>query len=107
MGRYWNELTFSENAIEWLRGENMVTCTFCSGGRLNNRLRKLAQERPEDVEIIENDDGTVYGKVPVSWLKISPPRQMSEEERARAAENLRRNLDNFRGKSGQKPRETC
>ena len=71
--RYWNELTFSENAIEWIRGENRVTCTFCSGGRLNNR----------------------------------PPRQMSEEERARAAENLRRNLDNFRGKSGQKQLETC
>lgn len=107
MGRYWNELTFSENAIEWIRGENRVTCTFCSGGRLNNRLRKLAQERPGEVELIENDDGTVYGKVPVSWLKISPPRQMSEEERARAAENLRRNLDNFRGKSGQKQLETC
>lgn len=55
-------------------------------------LRRLKEARPDEVEIVaENPDGSLCAKLPVSWMKIRPPRRvnMSEEQKAAAAERLR------------------
>ena len=62
-----------------------------------NRMRKLAEERPGDVEIIrqpEDNHGYLYGKFPQNWVRVAPPRQviMTEEKR----EILRKNLQSIR-----------
>lgn len=74
----------TENVIEWIRGEKVAGVTLTSG-RLSNRIKKLAETR-EDVEIIaENKDGSIFAHIPVSWVRINPPKvlNLSEEERER------------------------
>lgn len=55
------------------------------------KILKLHEKVPEQVHIIhmpEDNDGCIVANFPSSWLKISPPRQVSEEQRLAAAERL-------------------
>ena len=80
---------YRENVIEFLRDQEQATCTFTQG-RYIGRIRRLAEQKPGECKILaENADGSVVAKVPVSWVKISPPREMSDEQRERLAEHLR------------------
>lgn len=55
-------------------------------------IRKLAEKHPEDCQIIaDNEDGSICAHVPVSWLRIFPPRQYTEEQRQQMGERLRQN----------------
>lgn len=70
--------SMTENVMEFLRGQQRATLTF-SQGRFISRVRKLAEERPEDCQITaENADGSIVAHVPVSWIKINPPRELTE-----------------------------
>ena len=81
-----------ENGIEFLKDSKTATVQFCQG-RYKSRIKKLAAERPEDCEILaENKDGTLLAHIPVEWVKIIPPRQLSEEEKQKRAEAMRRNV---------------
>lgn len=76
-----------ENVIEWYNGQDRVTVTL-SQGRLINKVKKLAEKNTE-VEIVkENDDGTLLAHLPLSYIKISAPRQMTEEQKEQARERL-------------------
>ena len=56
-----------------------------------NKVKRLHKDHPEDVEIIaENADGSICAKLPIKYLKISPPRQVSEEQRQKSSENFKR-----------------
>ena len=61
----------------------------------HNKIRKLAEQYPNDITIIklpEDNDGCIYAKMPVKWLKLIPKkegRKLSEEQRAAATERLR------------------
>jgi len=62
-------------------------CMFFSSDERKwiTKVRKLKQKFPDLVEIIrepEQNDGCIYAKVPVSWMKLNPPRQLSDEKRA-------------------------
>lgn len=62
--------------------------------RIINKVRKLAQQHPDDVAVIrypEQNDGCIYASMPSEWFKISPPRQieMSDERKAELSERLR------------------
>ena len=37
----------------------------------------------------ENEDGSLFAHVPVNYIKISPPKKMSEEQREAASERFR------------------
>jgi predicted nucleic acid-binding Zn-ribbon protein len=77
-----------ENTIEFLEDQKRAIVTF-SQGRYKSRIRKLAEERPGECEIIaENADGSLCAHIPVSWVKINPTKQLSEEQRAEIAERL-------------------
>lgn len=81
----------NENVIEWLRGSDIAGITAPAGSRLKGRVVKLAQSHPDQVEIVkENPDGSIFAHVPVKFIKVSPPRRVSEEQRAAAAERLRK-----------------
>lgn len=78
-----------ENTIEWLTGQNRVTVSLTQQKHIN-KVKKLA-EAYEDVEIVaENADGSVCAHLPLSFIKISAPRQVSEEQKAEMAERLNR-----------------
>ena len=81
--------TCQENAIEWINGDKEVWITF-SQKRFITKIKKHAKEY--QIHIYENKDGSVYAKIPLSWVKIFPPRKVrefSEEEKAEAAERLK------------------
>lgn len=81
----------NENVIEFIRGAETATLTF-SQGRYISKIRKLAKSRPDECQIVaENKDGSIMAHVPVSWVKISPKREvnMTEERRKQLAEILR------------------
>jgi hypothetical protein len=83
-----------ENVIEFIKDSDRATVTF-SQGRYKSRIRKLAEKCPGECEILaENADGSLCAHIPVSWVKINPTRQLSEEQRQQIAERLRENVQN-------------
>ena len=77
-----------ENVIEFLLNEKRATVTF-SQGRFKSRIRKLAEEHPEDCQIVaENRDGSICAHVPVDWVKISPPAMRTESQREAGRRNI-------------------
>lgn len=85
----------NENNIEFLTNAETATCSF-SQGRYVSRMKKLAEKYPDDVQITaENKDGSIVAHFPVKWVKINPPKQLSEETREKLAEQGRRNLLNY------------
>lgn len=84
---------FRKTSVEYLNVDEYAT--FYSGeNRWINKIIKLAQERPDEVQIIdypENNFGHITAHIPKSWLKISPPKEMNltEEQRLAAAERMR------------------
>ena len=81
-----------ENNIEWLVGQDTATATLTQG-RYITQLKKLAEERPEDVRIMEeNKDGSILVQFPVKYLKIRAPRVLTDEQREELAERAKRNL---------------
>lgn len=78
-----------ENIIEWVRDEKRATLTFTQG-RYLSKIKKLAKTYSEECQIVaENTDGSVVAHVPVIWIKINPPRQLTEEQRKAAAKRLK------------------
>lgn len=53
-----------------------------------NRVHKLKADRPDEVQIKrepEDNDGCIYATVPAKWVRVSPPRVLSEEHKAKLA----------------------
>ena len=65
------------------------------------RYLKLAKEKPEEVTVINSDANSVTIRFPKKWVKIRPPRAISEEQRLAAAERLK----NFKNKDVQVEQE--
>ena len=77
-----------ENVIEWLKGAKtaMITVTQV---RYKNKIKKYAASKPKEcVVLAENTDGSICARIPLSWLKISPPRKSSEKQREKAREHM-------------------
>jgi len=65
-----------ENVIEFLKDEDIASVTF-SQRRYITQIRKLAAKHPDQVEILaENEDGSIFAHVPVSWVKVRPPKEV-------------------------------
>lgn len=80
----------NENCIEWLNNQKEITLSLCQEKWIN-KIKKLHKNNPDDVEIIaENVDGSICAKLPISFLKISPPRQVTEEQRQLASERFKK-----------------
>lgn len=66
--------------------------------RIVNQVLRLADERPGDVVIQfmpEKNGGVLVAKVPRSWIKKpSPPRAVSDEQRARMSEQFKNRVRN-------------
>ena len=80
----------NEFVIEWIKGDEYAGVTVPSGTALKSKLIRLSEKNPKEVTIIvENKDGSLFAHVPVSYVKISPPRQVSDEQREAAGERFR------------------
>jgi len=72
-------------------------CAYVSSDerRWINKIISLQKKYPDQVEIIatpEENDGCIYAKIPVDWIKITPKRTvvMTEEEKDVLRERLAR-----------------
>ena len=73
-----------ENCIEFLTSTRTATVSFTNQKHIN-RIKKLYEEHKDDFKyFVENDDGSVCAKIPLKWVKISPPRMVSDEQREAA-----------------------
>lgn len=80
----------NEYSIEWIRGAELAGITVPSGTALKSKLLRLAKENPDEVEIMaENSDGSLFAHIPVKYIKISPPKKMSEEQKEAASERFK------------------
>ena len=82
-----------ENVIEFISNTRTATVTFTNKKHIN-RIKKLYEERKDEFKyLVENPDGSVCAKIPLKWIKISPPKRNSriytEEEKQKIAERLR------------------
>lgn len=88
----------NEFCIEWIKGNDYAGVTVPSGTALKNKLLRYAEERPDEVKIEAlNQDGSAFIKIPVNWVKISPPRKVSEEQREAAGERFRKMWEEKKG----------
>lgn len=77
-----------ENVIEWIRNEERATLTL-SQRRTITRVKELAEQYPNQCKIVaENKDGSICAHVPVRWVKISPPKKVSDEQREISRNNM-------------------
>ena len=84
--------TCIDNSFEWYTGEKTASITF-SQRKYVNKLKRYAKEYPEIKILEENEDGSVFAHVPLSWFKFSPPkkgREFTDEEREAAGERLKK-----------------
>ena len=80
----------NEFAIEWVKGAEYAGVTVPSGTALKSKLLRLAEEHPDEVKIMaENDDGSIFAHIPVRYIKISPPKKMSDEQKEAASERFK------------------
>lgn len=80
----------NEFVIEWIKGAEHAGVTVPTGTALKSKLLKLAENNPNDVKIVvENKDGSVFAHIPINYIKISPPKKISDEQREKASERFR------------------
>lgn len=81
----------NEFVIEWTKKGEYAGVTVPSGTALKSKLMRYVQERPDEVKLkSDNKDGSAFFHVPVSYIKCSPPRKVSEAQREAAGERFRR-----------------
>ena len=81
----------NEFSIEWTKDRNYAGVTVPSGTALKSKLMRYAQERPEEVKLkSENKDGSAFFHIPINYVKVSPPRKVSEAQREAAGERFRK-----------------
>lgn len=80
-----------ESSIYWVNGEKVVSFMAPRNTKLARKVLRLADSKPDDVKIDRvNDDGTVFAHFPLKYLKITPPREMSDEQKSMMAERMKR-----------------
>jgi len=81
-------MDIQENSIEFYGSDQRMTCTFQTQ-RFRNKIKSLAEKYPEEVTVIEDADGYTVAHLPLTYLKISAPRKMSEEQKKTMGERLK------------------
>lgn len=84
--RIYSMFSSADNCIEFLKNDKTMALTLTKP-KFIHRIRKLAKEKPDEVKIIvENNDGSIYAKMPLSYLHIfkasgGPKKEYTEEEK--------------------------
>ena len=77
-----------ETVINFNNAEQNASC-YTLNTHKRQMLLNLAEEYPDDVKIISKSDDMVEVTFPKKWVKIRPPRKLTEEQRVNAVERGR------------------
>lgn len=72
-----------ETVINFNNAEQYASC-YTLNTHKRQMLLNLAEEYPDDVKIISKRDDMVEVTFPKKWVKIRPPRKLTEEQRVNA-----------------------
>lgn len=80
---------FRDNNIEWVQGDTIVTASF-HAKKYINKVKRLAEKYPDEVDYKENKDGTIICHFPLRYVKISRPavRELTEEQKQASRERF-------------------
>jgi hypothetical protein len=81
-----------ENCIEWITGDTKVAITF-SEPKYKSKIKELASKYPDQVDYIENEDGSIFAHLPKKSIKISIIHRnynLTDEQRKKAAERMKK-----------------
>lgn len=61
---------------------------------------RYAERRSDEVRVMaENEDGSAFFHIPISYIKVSPPRKVSEEQKQAAGERFRKMWEEKKGEN--------
>ena len=86
--------TTNEFCIEWAKGDSTATVTAPEGSALNTRLTRLAEEYPDEVDARNSE----LFHIPWKWVKINPPKKISETQREASKANALKAVEARRNK---------
>lgn len=79
-----------ENNIEFYTGDKTASLSFTSRRHIT-RVKKLHEKFPDQfTNYYENNDGSIFATIPLSWVKLGAPRQLSDEQKEAITERLRK-----------------
>lgn len=79
-----------ETAVNYIVGEKIATFYTAEKSYIHS-IKEWVKEYPNDVSIeFSNTDGSLICHIPKSWVKIRPPRKVSEEQRLAASERFKK-----------------
>lgn len=84
-----------ETVINFNDAEKIVYLST-SQDYMKRRIKKLAEEHPNEVKIMSEDQYTVIAELPKKYVRVSPPRFISEEQRIASAERLKKYRENMK-----------
>ena len=87
-----------ETCVEFVRGEPTLSW-YSSDSKWIARMVQLANERPDEVEIVYKDEEGLMAHCPASWFKPPKPpikRNMTDEQRKAAAERMKNARDSIK-----------
>lgn len=88
----------NEFVIEWTKKGEYAGVSVPSGTALKSKFMRYAKERPDEVKlIVENDDGSAFFHIPVNYVKVSPPRKVSDEQKKAAGERFKKMWEEKKG----------
>ena len=77
-----------QTCIDHIDGDKHITVTASENWSVK-KILALSETHPDLVEITHtNPDGSLLAHIPKGWLKISPPRKMSEAQRESARQRM-------------------
>lgn len=77
-----------ETVINYSPAERKTATIYTSSQRDLRRLWKIYEQHPDEVQIVRDDKYGTEFRIPESWIRIRPKKEISEERRIAAAEQL-------------------
>lgn len=78
-----------ETIINYNNAEQTASCYTLNTNK-RQELLNLAKEYPDDVHIINLTEDSIDVTFPKKWVKIRPPRRLTEEQKAELSERGKR-----------------
>lgn len=88
----------NEFAINWLKNGEYAEVSVPTGTALKSKLMRYAEQRSDEVKLIaSNKDGSAYFHIPINYVKISPPKKVSEKQREAMGKRSRKMWEEKKG----------
>ena len=81
-----------ETIITFNDAEKKASYYTCNKARME-QLKELAKEYPDAVKITRDEDWCMEADMPKKWVKIKPPRKLTEEQKQSADANIDNAID--------------